>query len=153
MNEIATEVKSTDLLERAVSLNRLSEVSQVALGMVLAQIKLTEAYRASYETFDQYYKSELRRSKGDVSRLLKVGNFMLDNGFPEETAPPYTVLYHSILSLPDKSPDYILATAKTNTISEIMENRRDEKFGSDHQHLFSPENYKRCDECNKFERT
>lgn len=142
------ELTPVTLLKRAQELNRLTEVSQVALGMVLASIKRLGAFAGQYETFDQYYKSELRRSKGDVSRLLKVGNFMLDNGFPEETAPPYTVLYHSILSLPDKSPDYILATAKTNTISEIMENRRDEAFPNHETHEWEPARH--CKVCGKF---
>lgn len=140
------------LLVRAHQLNKLSEVSQVALGMVLAEIKRTEAFRPEYEDFSAYYKTELRRSKGDVSKLLKVGDFMLSNGFPEETQVPYTLLYTSMSVFPDKEPEYILAAAQTNSLSEIMENRRDDAFGSDHNHVYDAELYLKCSECGKFDR-
>lgn len=148
MNELSTK----GLLEKTAQLNKMAEFSQVALGVCLARVKETEAYKPQYDTFDQYYKQELNRSKGDISKLLKVGNFMLEGGFPEDTEVGYTVLHTAILALPDKKPEYILATAQTNTIAEIMENRRDDAFGPDHAHTLGQETYKRCEECGKWTR-
>lgn len=151
--ELIGATPSTLLLTKAAHLNKLSEVSQVALGMVLAEIKSTEAFKPEYEDFSAYYKTELKRSKGDVSKLLKVGDFMLSNGFPEETEVPYTLLYTSMSVFPDKEPEYILAAAQTNSLSEIMDNRRDDAFGSGHLHVFDPQElYRKCDECGKMER-
>lgn len=142
-----TELSTTGLLEKTAELNKMAEFSQVALGICLARVKETEAYKGQYETFDQYYRQELNRSKGDISKLLKVGRFMLDGGFPEETEVGYTVLHTAILALPDKKPEYVLATAQTNTISEILENRRDDAFG---QHPADWEPAFHCKTCGKF---
>lgn len=153
IEKIRQAIESPTLLERASKLNKLSEVSQVALGMCLAIIKSEETYKeAGYDTFDQYYKQELGRSKGDISKLLKVGDFMIRGQFPEETVVPYTLLYTAITAFPDKEPEYILSAAQTNTMAEIMENRRDDAFGTDHTHTLEDQMYKRCGECGKFER-
>lgn len=157
MNELSTTgareiLVRSERLEAAKKLNHMTETSQVMLGMALVRIKEFEDFKPEYETFDQWYKVELKRSKGDISKLLKVGQFMLDGGFPQDTDVPYTVLHTAILSLPDKSPEYVLSTAQTNTIAEILENRRDDAFGSDHKHTLGSETYKRCEECGKFER-
>lgn len=117
--------RNPDLLDRAAKLNKLSEVSQVALGMCLAEIKRTEAYRPEYEDFKDYYSKELGRTKGDVSKLLTVGRFMLDNGFPEDTDVGYTKLYISQSVFEGKDPKYILAEAQTNTVAAMLENSRD----------------------------
>lgn len=140
------------LLERASQLNKLSEVSQVALGMCLAEIKRQEAYRPEYEDFKSYYQSELGRTKGDVSKLLTVGQFMIDGGFPEETEVGYTKLYTAFSVFPDKDPQYVLAAAQSNTISEMLQNRRDDAFGTNHTHSMEEQLYKKCSECGKFER-
>ena len=137
------------LCERASKLNKLSEVSQVALGMVLCAIKEQESFKElGYESFDEYYKGELNRSKGDISRLLTVGRFMIQGGFNEETEVKYSPLYLSIKAFPDKEPQYVLATAQTNTISEIMENRRDDAFG-DHPCDWEPARH--CKTCGKYQ--
>ncbi len=144
--------KGDTLLARAAKLNKLSEVSQVALGMCLAEIKRTEAFKPEYEDFKSYYQSELKRSKGDVSKLLKVGQFMLDNKFPEETAPPYTLLYTSLSVFADKEPAYILAAAESNSVSEMLDNKREDDF-EPHDHRPDSQNrYYKCYVCGKMER-
>lgn len=127
---MTNELSTQGLLAQAAKLNKLSEVSQVALGMCLVKIKETEAYKGEYDSFDEYYKSELKRSKGDISKLLKVGRFMLDGGFRTEKLPEvgYTVLYSAILSYPEKDPKYVLAAAQTQTLAELADGSRD-KFG------------------------
>lgn len=139
-----------DLLTRAHQLNKLSEVSQVALGMVLAEIKRTEAFRPEYEDFKDYYSKELGRTKGDVSKLLTVGRFMLDNGFPEDTDVGYTKLYISQSVFDGKDPKYILAEAQTNTVAAMLENSRDAKLPKDHKHHWVPALYCDGDDCGKF---
>lgn len=138
-----------NLLTRAHQLNKLSEVSQVGLGIVLSIIKEEKAYEPEYASFDEYYKT-LGRSKGDVSKLLKVGNYLRNAGFLEDTVPsvPYTLLYTSISAFPDKDPEYVISAAQTNTMAEMLDNRRDDAFGSDHQHDFEPAHH--CKECGKF---
>lgn len=158
MTELSTtgvqKLEGKPLLDVTVKLNSLTEVSQVALGIGLVRVKETEAYRqAGFNTFDEWYKQELKRSKGDISRLMTVGRFMIDGGFHEEKdAAPYTVLYTAIKAFPDKDPHYVLATAQSNSISEILDNRRDDAFGSDHQHILEDQLYKKCSECGKMER-
>ena len=144
--------KDQFLLDRAHQLNKLSEVSQVALGMCLVKIRDEKAYEPQYATFDEYYKQELSRTKGDISKLLKVGRFMLDGGFPEETEVGYTKLYTAFSVFPDKDPEYVLAAAQSNTIAEMLDNRRDDAFGSDHTHTLEEQLYRKCGECGKMER-
>ena len=148
------EVEGEALLGLTEKLNSLSEVSQVALGVGLVRVKETEAFKErGYESFDEWYKVVLRRSKGDISRLMTVGRFMIDGGFHEEKdAAPYTVLYTAIKAFPDKDPAYVLASAQSNSISEILDNRRDDAFGPDHTHTLEEQLYKRCGECGKMER-
>lgn len=122
------EAEKDKLLNRANQLNKLSEVSQVALGMCLAEIKRTEAFKPEYEDFKSYYQSELGRTKGDITKLLTVGQLMLDGGFSEATVPDvgYTKLYVAYLAFPEKPTKYLLAAAQSNTIAEMMQNKRDE---------------------------
>jgi hypothetical protein len=128
----------------------MTETSQVMLGVALVRIKEFEDFKPGYETFDEWYKVELKRSKGDISRLMTVGRFMIDGGFHEEKdAAPYTVLYTAIKAFPDKEPGYVLAAAQSNTISEILENRRDDAFG-DHQDIPGEERWGKCTVCDKF---
>lgn len=141
------ELSTTGVLQKIEKLNRLSEVSQVALGYWLSVAKETEAYKPQFASFDEYYKT-LGRSKGDISKLLKVGNYLRSAGFLAETVPetPYTLLYTSISCFPDKDPEYVLAAASSNTMSEMLENRRDDAFG-DHKPDWEPAF--KCSVCGK----
>lgn len=148
MNELST----TGLLEKAAKLNKLAEVSQVALGMVLCEIKRTEAFKPEYDDFKSYYQESLGRSKGDVSKLLKVGEYMLEAGFREEKLPElgYTKLYASILSFGEtKDPEYVISAAQTNTLLELSDGGREERHAP-HDCDFVPANY--CLICSKIER-
>lgn len=149
MNELTTK----GLLEQAAKLNKLSEVSQVALGMTLVKIKELQAYRPEYEDFKSYYQEALGRSKGDVSKLLKVGEYMLSAGFREEKLPElgYTKLYASILSYGDtKEPEYVIAAAETQTLLELSDGGRDERHAP-HDCEWIPA--KLCITCSKVERS
>jgi hypothetical protein len=139
---------TNDLLERASKLNKLSEVSQVALGMCLAIIKEQEAYKPDFPTFEDYYRFELGRSKGDISKLLKVGHFMIKGQFPENTTVPYTKLYQCIISMPDEQPEQILAVAQTNSLAEIIETGRELRHG-EHNHEWGNQCYVSCGVCGK----
>lgn len=148
------ELSTTGLLQKVEKLNKLSEVSQVALGFYLSIVKEQEAYKPEYQSFDEYYKT-LGRSKGDISKLVKVGDYLRGAGFLEDTIPeaPYTLLYTSISCFPDKEPDYVISAAQTNSMSEMLENRRDDAFGSDHRHKYELNLYRKCEDCGKFEQT
>lgn len=143
-------VEQDPLLERAARLNKLSEVSQVALGMCLAEIKRTEAFRPDYEDFKDYYSKELGRTKGDISKLLTVGRFMLDNGFPEDTEVGYTKLYIAQSVFEGCDPQYILSEAQTNPISAMLENSRDAKLSKDHEHVWEVAYHCTDPDCGKF---
>ncbi len=128
MNEV-----STNLLERAKRLNKMAEMSMVALGMVLVEIRDTEAFRGQYDDFRAYYETELGKSKGTITKLLRVGELCLQAGFRAETEPEklkgleYTKIYASILAHPDETPQGILAAATTLSLREITLNERDNK--------------------------
>lgn len=140
---VKVEAPENELLARASQLNKLSEVSQVALGMCLVKIKEGKAYEPTYKSWEEYYRTELGRQKSDISKLLTVGRFMLEGGFPQETEAKYTVLYSAIKAFPDKDPKYILSTAQSNTLHEIELNRRDDAFG-DHTPVLGEERWGKC---------
>lgn len=148
-----TELSTTGVLEKIEKLNKLSEVSQVALGYWLSVAKETKAYEPEFSSFDEYYKT-LGRSKGDISKLLKVGNYLRSAGFLEETVPqtPYTLLYTAISAFPDKDPEYVLAAASSNSISEMLENKRDFALPPNHTHSWEPARHCTDEVCGKYER-
>lgn len=147
MSMVALVGEPEDILDYAARLNKMAECSTIVLGTVLCKIKEEESYRPEFETFDEYYKSALKRSKGDISKLLRVGRFMLDGGFRAESMPDlgYTVLYSAILSYPDKEPDYVLAAAQTQTLAELADGSRD-KYG---EHTPEWEAVFKCKTCGK----
>ncbi len=142
-----------NLLEKAAQLNKLSEVSQVALGMCLVAIKEQELFRGlGYDSFPAYYQSELGRVKSDVSKLLTLGKKLLEAGFTEETAPSvgYSKLYVALSVFPDKDVTYAIAAAESNTIAEMLENRRDDALSADHECDWEPAKHCKTPECGKF---
>lgn len=145
--------KPTDtLLERTAKISKISGVAQVVLDVCLALVKQKEEYRQlGYASFADYYTQELGRLKSEISKSLTRGEFLVRLGFHEETAPEVkpTNLYTAITCLPDKSPEYILSTAQTNTIAEILENRRDEAFPDHETHDWESAHH--CKTCGKYQ--
>lgn len=145
------QLSTTGLLQKVEKLNKLSEVSQVALGFYLSIVKETKAYEPEFSSFDEYYKT-LGRSKGDISKLVKVGDYLRGAGFLEETVPqvPYTLLYTSISCFPDKPAKYVISAAQTNSMSEMLENRRDDALAPDHAHQWEPALHCKDPDCGRY---
>lgn len=112
---------STDLRNKVLQLNTLAENSQIALGMYLVKVDEEKLYEKwGFSEFHEYYQKELKRSKSDISKLKKVGKFILDNGFSEETEGlQVTPLYLSIGINKDADPKYVLSQAKTLSVAEL----------------------------------
>lgn len=144
-------ITNEELLNRAKTLNTLSEKSQVALGVYLVEIRRRGAFSAIHDTFSKYCQYELGRTKGDVSKLLKVGEFFLENGFHEETLPEvgYTKIYTALSVFPNKEPEYVIATAQENSIHEMLENKRSETHPNCN-HQWKQARY--CQTCGVYER-
>lgn len=124
------------------------------MALLLPVIEEKELWReAGYSSFVDFYQTDLKKSKSFVSKLMTVGKFALANGFTEKTfdGASLTTAYTAIQCLPDKEPGYVIATATSNTVAEILENRRDDAFG-EHDHLLGSETYKKCEVCGKMER-
>lgn len=125
-------LKSTDtLLEKTAKLSKISGVAQVMLDMCLALVKREEAYKElGFTDFTTYYTESLGRLKSEISKSLTRGEFLLNHpqGFTAETAPEVnpTNLYTAITVFRDKDQNYILSAAQTNTVAEILENKRDD---------------------------
>jgi len=123
----------------------------MVLATTLSIINDTEAFRAlGYDTFFEYAQEELQRSKSTVSKLLKVGNWVIENKFqPEKLDTSYAKLYESINLYQDKDPLFVLASAQTNTQMELEDARREAIHGP-HQHApGTEERWAKC-KCGKF---
>jgi rubrerythrin len=122
------------LINKAKELNQNLEQTYILLGITLSEIESSEVYKYNYETFSEYYTKELGRDKSTVSKLIKVGNFVKNNGFINETeGASYTTLYESINTYKDKEPQFVLEAAKTQSLGDIREEKREIQFG-EHQH-------------------
>jgi len=124
------------LLDTARQLNSEAEKNILELGLVLLKIHETNAYEHEAATFSQWCQEELGRSKGFVSKLLISATFLKTHAVSPGNLPGLTAtkLYTAINSFPDEKPDYILAAATNNTRDELIEEKRERKMGSGHEH-------------------
>lgn len=138
--EIMNQAETQDLLNRAKLLNSAVESGYMTLATTLSQINSTEAFKAlGYDTFFDYAKEELNRTKGTVSKLLKVGDWIVQQQYePEKLETSYARLYESLNLNKDKDPQFILAAAQTNSQSELEDAKREAKHGV-HEHTPSSE--------------
>lgn len=130
-----TELTNTGVIDAARKCNKMAETGLIGLALLLPVIDEKELWReAGYSSFVDFYQNDLKKSKSFVSKLMTVGKFALANGFSKETfeGASLTTAYTAITCLPDKDPEYVVATAQTNTLVEILANRRDQAFG-DHK--------------------
>lgn len=135
------------LIEDIEKLNRFIEVSGVMLGVKLAVCKRTEAYKtAGFDEWYQFYE-HLGRTKQQISKLLKVGEWALENGTRADTLEnlQYTKLEAAIRAFPNKEHNYIIAAAQTNTLKELESEGKESKYGvcEDHEPITI------CKKCNK----
>lgn len=143
-------LQPTELLEKVDHLNKTIEMAGVALGVYLLEVKEQEIYKQlGYDEFWQYYSDHLGRTKGQISKLLKVGEFFKRAGLRADTEVPYTKLEAAIRAFPNKEPDYIIAAAQTNTLAELESGRQEEKAGV-HEHQTGEERWAKCTLCDKF---
>ena len=119
------------LLDKVQKLNRILEKSYLELAVALVEVVETEAYKeAGYDEFSMYYRDELNREKSTISRLLTVGEWLIKYKLLKEAnGASYAKLAVSISAYPDKPTEYILAAAKTNTLSELLQSNRERVNG------------------------
>lgn len=117
-----TTKESNELLDKAKFLNISVENDYLDLCDTMSEIEESGAFKeAGYDTFMDYAMQDLGRSKGVISRMVKVGTFRRVNSFQNETKGiSYSRLYLSINAHKDESPEYIVAAAQTNTESELI---------------------------------
>lgn len=118
---------SKGLLDNAKALNQALETSYLSLALVLVEIHETEAWKdAGHEDFPTYYREELGREKSTVSRLLEVGRWLKQVALEQPpTGIGYKKLYQAIKAFPEKDPEYILAAASVNSLSELQKESRE----------------------------
>lgn len=119
--------EKNQLLDKVEELNRTLENSYMGLALLLVQVEETSAFReAGYDTFPDYYREELGREKSTVSRLLQVGRWLRDNSLVAPGNLSYKKLEAAIRAYPHKEPKYVLAAAKTLTLSDFKEEKKED---------------------------
>jgi hypothetical protein len=144
-----TPVKKEVALKKAATLNEAIEVSYVQLAIVLVEIEEKELWKGEYDSFWDFYTNKLGRRKSTISQLLTVGRWIINNGLLKETrGQSYRKLYASITAHKEREPQYILAAAQTNSLSELEAEHKEKKFGV-HEHEAGAERYATCKKCGK----
>lgn len=148
------ELTTTGVLEKADKFNLMAETGFKGLALCLPVIEDKALWReAGYQSFVDYYTNHLGKSKGWISKLSTVGRFALSNGFSEETLGVATIssTYAAINVFEDKDPQYVLAAAQTNTVAEILQNKREEE----HPNCAHKKTHActACDDCGNHTRT
>lgn len=116
------------LLDQARKLKGMAENAYIELGRVLYQIETENAYKANFESFGAYCAEDLGlHSKSTVSKLLAVGRFVNENQLNNELleGASYTTLYEAMNAYKGEDPQLILASAKTNSLSEIRATKQE----------------------------
>lgn len=147
------ELSTTGVLDAARKCSQMAENGLIGLALLLPVIEERELWKeAGYSSFVDFYQTDLKKSKSFVSKLMTVGKFALANGFTAETfdGASLTTAYTAITCLPDKEAGYVVATATSNTVAEILENRRDDALASDHQHDWEPAHHCKDPLCGKY---
>lgn len=93
--------------------------------------KIYNDWGGSPDDWVQFYTEELELGKSQVSKMLKVGEFVLVNKLTKAEVS-YDKLYLSINRNKDKDPEYVLAEAQ----SWSSEDYKQEKKEDGHAHEF-----------------
>jgi len=117
---------STTFVEETKDL--LQSIKRNYLVIAVNVFKMREAQEWNEQEWVDFYEQELELSKSTVSKLLKVGEWIVAQSFCAETLPPvgYQNLYLSIGRNKDAKPEYILAEASTWRKEDYQDAKKDE---------------------------
>ncbi len=114
------------LLKEVAQLNETFETSGILLAVGLVKVFDSEAWReAGYDEWSAYYTQELGRKKDVISRMLKAGRFIIENGLVHTNIKSYDRLSRAITMYPDKKPTEIVALANTWNSQDFVDEKRD----------------------------
>jgi len=104
---------NNSLVEETKELLSLVKRNYLAVSVNIFKIKSAKEWNE--KDWVEFYEQELELGKSTVSKLLKVGEWIVAQSFCAETLPPvgYQNLYLSINRNKDAEPKYILAEAQT----------------------------------------
>lgn len=114
---------SKNLIEETKDL--LTKIKRNYLAIAVNVYKLKTEREWGDDEWVTFYRDELELQKSQVSKFLKVGQFVLEQGLLKETVG-YEQLYLSIARNKDKSPEYILAEAQTWSHDDYKAQKKDD---------------------------
>lgn len=88
--------------------------------------RIHEGWTGSVDGWVQFYTEELELSKSQVSKMLKVGGFILAHGLLKTTDVSYEKLYLSINRNPDKDPKYVVAEAQSWSADDYKQDKKED---------------------------
>lgn len=115
----------TDIVREVKELIQSVKRNYLAISVKVYQIHESREWDGLGDEWVDFYKQELELSKSQVSKMLKVGEFVLKNGMLKETVS-YERLYLSINRNPDGDPKLILAEAQTWSADDHKAQKKDD---------------------------
>ena len=114
------------LLKEVAQLNETFEASGVFLAVGLVKVFDSEAWREVSESWTDYYSNELGRKRDVISRMLKAGRFIIENGLGCTNIKSYDRLSRAITMYPDKKPEEVVALANVWSNDDFKEQKKDD---------------------------
>ena len=124
------ELQTNELVQETKEL--LLSVKRNYLAVSANVFRLYEAWTGSPDQWCDFYEQELELSKSQVSKMRKVGEFVLAHGLLKSTEKPavgYEALYLSINRHekdPEQNPALVVAEAATWSKSDFRDSRKEE---------------------------
>ena len=103
----------------------LLKIKRNYIAISVNVFKMKSAQEWNEKDWVDFYEQELELEKSQVSKFLKVGQFVLEQSCFKTTAG-YQQLYLSINRNKDKEPAYVLAEAETWKKSDYRDAKKDE---------------------------
>ena len=131
------------LLKEVAQLNETFEASGIFLAVGLVKVFDSEAWRETSESWADYYSNELGRKRDVISRMLKAGRFIIENGLVHTNIKSYDRLSRAITMYPDKKPTELVALANSWNDQDFKDEKRDVCLHPDPAVLCCPHCWKR----------
>src|SRR3990167_542952 len=114
---------STNLIAETKDL--LLKIKRNYIAIAVNVFKMKSAQEWNEKDWVDFYEQELELEKSQVSKFLKVGQFVLEQSCFKTTAG-YQQLYLSINRNKDKDPKFVLAEAETWKKSDWIDQKKDD---------------------------
>ena len=119
-------IDNQKLLKEVAELNQEFETSGILLAVGLVKVFDSEAWReAGYDEWSAYYTQELGRKRDVISRMLKAGRFIIENGLVHTNIKSYDRLSRAITMYPDKKPEEVVELANVWNSQDFVDEKRD----------------------------